>query len=185
MSEIFDRRWILDTNALSYIADRDQCHPHGAALILQRLIVDQKVGMRPIDSDEDWSFFRFAIPEPNGGAFNVKSLKRVERFEVNAEELLIALPPLNEAVPKQPHGGGAPVKYDWVAVKMVLKTECKKRDMPTKENDDLEWQLKADVRRFLHKKFEGEWKDGGPSDTRLNERLGPMLKQIKDELTGN
>ncbi len=114
MSQIFDRRWILDTNALSYISGRNRealmaigliandhlfCEwpritnpsPHEAALILQRLIVDRKVGVR-IDGDGDWRFFRFALPEGNGGAFNLKLLRRIEQFEVNSDELLSALP---------------------------------------------------------------------------------------------
>jgi hypothetical protein len=203
MTQIFDRRWILDINALSYIAGRDRealkesgliggeddllfCpwpqilnpSPHEAALILQRLIVDQKVGVRPIDGDEDWSFFRFAIPDPNGGAFNVKHRKRLERFEVDSRELLAAIPPASTKQTSEKHPGGRPPKYNWNLAEQRIEKECRLLDgVPHPGHPDPEWRQNSDVYPIVRELF-----DGKPSESALKRIVPPMLKRIKAKL---
>ncbi len=220
MSQIFDRRWILDTNALSYIAglDREAVKERGliandhlfcewpritnpsqdeAALILQRLIIDRKVGVR-IDGDEDWRFFQFALPEPNGGAFNLKLLRRIEGFEVNSDELLAALPaepaPTQEApaalphaeaempeAPPKRHAGGAPAKYDWNLAEQRVEEECRKLNgVPGPDHPDPEWRRQSHIYPIIREVFDDE-----PSDSALKRIAPSMLNRIAAKMDQN
>ena len=218
MSQIFDRRWILDANALSYIAGRDRealkaigliandclfCEwpritnpsQHEAALILQRLIVDRKVGVR-IDGDEDWRFFQFALPEPIGGAFNLKLLKRIEGFEVDSDELLAALPVEAEpaqtqepettqeaadASPPKRHAGGAPAKFDLNLIEQRVERECRQLNgVPSPNHPDPDWRRQSHVYPIIRELFDDE-----PSDSTLKRIVPSMLKRIEDKMGQN
>jgi hypothetical protein len=41
----------------------------------------------------DKEFWRFTLPDANGNAFNLSSLKRIHWFEVSAEDVLSVWPP--------------------------------------------------------------------------------------------
>jgi hypothetical protein len=84
--------------------------------------------------------------------------------------------------------GGRPDKYDWTKLEAALEAECRLQEsIPHQNHSDENWKTEADAMRFLRESFEREWSEGGPGDSTLKRRIGPMLDRIDERLkkTGN
>jgi hypothetical protein len=75
--------------------------------------------------------------------------------------------------------GGRPGKYDWAAIEAALEEECRlQASVPIRNHTDKQWRTKADAMRYLRDRFKRKWSDGGPGDTTLKDKIGPMLRRI-------
>jgi hypothetical protein len=84
------------------------------------------------------------------------------------------------------HAGGAPDKYEWETIRMILEERCSDHgDVPNKNYPDLDWRTQADACRYVRKRMEKEWANDGPADSTLRSRVGPMLSQIATRLADN
>jgi hypothetical protein len=114
---------------------------------------------------EDAEFWR--RPEP---AFREV---RVRRADVLKE---FPAKPTQQALEKHP--GGAPVKYDWAGGEDRLAQVCEQcGGIPSRSHTAPDWRTKADAYRVVREYLDLDG-DGGPSDTVLKERVGPMLDRI-------
>jgi hypothetical protein len=101
---------------------------------------------------------------------------RVVRFL--AADVLKEFPakPTQQALEKHP--GGAPVKYDWAGGEDRLAQVCEQcGGIPSRSHTAPDWRTKADAYRVVREYLDLDG-DGGPSDTVLKERVGPMLDRI-------
>ncbi len=90
--------------------------------------------------------------------------------------------PLVEANSKK-HPGGAPPILDWHAVESALEAECKLQEsVPHRKHSDRHWRTKADAYRWVREEYLKQRKGGGPSDTAMKTRVGPMLDRINERL---
>jgi hypothetical protein len=84
------------------------------------------------------------------------------------------------------HGGGAPEQYDWWAVRKALEDGCRHfGGVPSRNHPDSEWRTQAHACRYVEKRMEKEWANGGPGDSTLKSRVSSMLRQIASESADN
>ena len=78
---------------------------------------------------------------------------------------------------------GRPAKYEWARVEAALEEECHLQEsVPRRDHTDKKWRTKNDAIRYICERF--EWRQGGPCDATMKERVGPMLKRIERKMAG-
>jgi hypothetical protein len=78
--------------------------------------------------------------------------------------------------------GGAPQKYDWASAEDRLAKECGLLEgIPRYGHPDPEWRTKAHAYELVRKHLDLEG-TGGPADTTLKEKVGPMLERIDSRM---
>jgi len=152
---------------------------------LQRYLLDGSLRARgPIINLEATKiyteFWRFARPKPDGTAYHSDFQYTLPWFEVAAKDVLRKWPPA--AADSKKHPGGAPPILDWAAVESALEAECKLQEsVPHRKHSDRHWRTKADAYRWVREEYLKR-KGGGPSDTAMKTRVGPMLDRINERL---
>jgi hypothetical protein len=173
MAQIFDRRWILGENAISYVSERNHIPRVEAWLMLQRLILDDTVHARAESAEELVDLARRAVLRSDGKIFSLRTCKPIGWFEVNSEDLLTAVPLTPLAAKKM----GRPIAADWPAIKEKLKAEIEAVGFPDK-NGAPGWRTKADVVRFIYPLLG----DDEPGRTSLSTNATRMLAELREEM---
>jgi hypothetical protein len=85
---------------------------------------------------------------------------------------------LEPSAPTSPkHAGGAPPTFDWAEIEEALEEECRLQEsVPHLQHSAKDWRRKADAYRWVREHLKRS--DGGPSDSILKEKIGPMLDRI-------
>jgi hypothetical protein len=81
---------------------------------------------------------------------------------------------------------GAPDKYDWGAVKIVLMEKCKSQGgVPHANYPDIDWRRQSHAIQHVRERMKKEWGDREPVDSTLKVRVAQFLGEIETELADN
>jgi hypothetical protein len=84
---------------------------------------------------------------------------------------------------KATHPGGAPERYEWALIENLLEKECELQgSVPHSGHNDPEWRSKTHAIKYVREKMSRDWRDDGPADSTLRDRVSQMLDRITERL---
>lgn len=131
--------------------------------------------MKPLsDGKTSWEYLTLVRP----GFVYV----RPEAVVLFAKRRELAPPTWFEAQ-KATHPGGAPEQYEWALIKELLEDECEQRGgVPSRGHNDPEWRSQVHAIKYVRERMSRDWRDDGPSDSTLRDRVSKILDQIVERM---
>jgi hypothetical protein len=84
---------------------------------------------------------------------------------------------------KATHPGGAPERYEWALIENLLEKECELQgSVPHSGHNDPEWRSKTHAIKYVREKMSRDWRDDGPADSTLRDRVSQMLDRITERM---
>jgi hypothetical protein len=166
-AELNGRTWSLAPAVIDHVAwclgvDRSQ-----ACLALKDALFEGRVRARGLVAGGNVSeipteYWRYAVIDPSGFAIDLHSMKKLQWFELCADDVLRVWPAA--ANPTARRVGGRPMAADWQAHEEALNQEIDLVGLPRKDGVP-GWQTQTDAIKFVERQL-GEDESPGTERTR-------------------